>query len=96
MITETFALIALFIIGFGLISGYLEKSIITPPMAFVTFGMLLSTQLLGLFEHDVENEIVRLIAELTLILVLFTDASRINLKLLLQEYKLPIRLLGIG
>ncbi len=96
MITETFALIALFIIGFGLISGYLEKTIITPPMAFVTFGMILSSQILGLFSLDVENEIIRLLAELTLILVLFTDASRIDLKLLLKEYKLPIRLLGVG
>lgn len=96
MITETFALIALFIIGFGLISGYLEKSIITPPMAFVVFGMLLSSKILGLFELDIENEIIHLIAELTLILVLFTDASRIDLKLLLKQYRLPIRLLAIG
>lgn len=96
MITETFALIALFIIGFGLISGYLEKSIITPPMVFVALGMVLSSQILGLFELDIENEIIHLIAELTLILLLFTDASRIDLKLLLKEYKLPIRLLGIG
>jgi hypothetical protein len=33
---ETFAVIAFFILGFGLVSGYLEKTVITPPIAFVT------------------------------------------------------------
>ncbi|NEO24087.1 sodium:proton antiporter [Moorena sp. SIO4A5] len=96
MNTELFAIIALFILGFGLISGRIEKSIITPPMAFVTFGLLLSPQLLGLLNLEVEHELVRIIAEFTLILVLFTDASRINLKLLRRDYNLPVRLLGIG
>ena len=96
MTIETFAVVALFLLSFGLISRRLEKSVITPPMAFVTFGLLLSPQLLGLVEVDVENEIIRLIAELTLILVLFIDAARIDLRLLRREYILPIRLLGIG
>ncbi|NEO12445.1 MULTISPECIES: sodium:proton antiporter [unclassified Moorena] len=96
MNTELFAIIALFILGFGLISGRIEKSVITPPMAFVIFGILLSPQLLGLLNLEVEHELVRIIAEFTLILVLFTDASRINLKLLRRDYNLPVRLLGIG
>ncbi|NER92076.1 MULTISPECIES: sodium:proton antiporter [unclassified Moorena] len=96
MNTELFAIIALFILGFGLISGRIEKSVITPPMAFVIFGVLLSPQLLGLLNLEVEHELVRIIAEFTLILVLFTDASRINLKLLRRDYNLPVRLLGIG
>lgn len=96
MNTELFAIIALFILGFGLISGRIEKSVITPPMAFVIFGILLSPPLLGLLNLEVEHELVRIIAEFTLILVLFTDASRINLKLLRRDYNLPVRLLGIG
>ncbi len=35
-------------------------------------------------------------AELTLTLVLFTDASRLNLRALRQDYPLPARLLGVG
>lgn len=96
MNTELFAIIALFILGFGVISGRIEKSVITPPMAFVTFGLLLSPPLFGLLNLELEHEIVRIIAEFTLILVLFTDASQINLKLLRREYNLPVRLLGIG
>lgn len=96
MSIETFAIIAFFILGFGLISGYLEKTIITPPMVFVTFGLFLSPQGLGMIDLNPESEGIRLIAELTLILVLFTDASRINLQRLEREFTLPLRLLGIA
>ena len=39
---------------------------------------------------------MEIIAQLTLVLVLATDASRINLKSVLSSYTLPLRLLGIG
>jgi len=66
-------------------------------MAYVSFGLLISPTLLGLIQ-DVKttNEIIKILAEITLAIVLFTDASRIQLKLLRREYSLPLRLLGIG
>ena len=39
---------------------------------------------------------MKLLAEATLTLVLFADASRISLRTLRQEYSVPLRLLGIG
>jgi len=92
----TIAAIALFLIAFGLISGRLQNSIITPPMVFVAFGMLVSPRLFGLFEAEIESEWVHLLVEFTLVFVLFADASRIDLKLLRREYGTPERLLGIG
>ena len=65
-------------------------------MVFVVFGMLISGHALGLVELDARGELEETLAELTLILVLFTDASRINLKVLRREYHLPLRLLAIG
>ncbi|MDR9402773.1 MAG: hypothetical protein RI580_04975 [Halothece sp. Uz-M2-17] len=67
MTIETFAVIAFFILGFGLISGYLEKTVITPPMVFVTFGLLLSPQGLAMIDLNPDSEGIRLIAELTLL-----------------------------
>lgn len=94
---EIIAAIALFVLAFGLISRRLEKSLITPPMAYVTFGLLISSTVLGLVKDiKITNEIIRTLAEITLAIVLFTDASRIKLKLLRREYNLPLRLLGIG
>jgi len=43
-----------------------------------------------------EHEGIHLLAEITLILVLFSDATRIDLKLLRREHDLPVRMLGIG
>ena len=96
METVTFALVALFILGFGVISGRIQKTVITPPMVFVAFGLLISNRVLGLVEPEIENEFINTVAELTLILILFTDASRIDLKLLRREHDIPIRLLAIG
>ena len=94
---EAIGAIALFILSFGLISRRLEKSILTPPMAYVSFGLLISSSALGLIkEVAITNELIKVLAEITLAVVLFTDASRIRLKLLRQEYKLPLRLLAIG
>ena len=39
---------------------------------------------------------MKLLAEATLTLVLFADASRISLRALRREYSVPLRLLGIG
>ncbi len=96
MDTLSFGVIALFILTFGLVSGRIQKTIISPPMVFVLFGLLVSKRVLGLIEVGAENEFIQTLAELTLVLVLFTDASRIDLRLLRREHDLPTRLLSIG
>lgn len=88
------AIIGLFIIFFGVISGRIERTVITAPMVFTTFGLLLSP-FIGT-SLDIETEVIRTLAELTLVLVLFIDASRINLKLLRKDHNLPVRMLTLG
>ncbi len=96
MDTWIVAAACLFLLLFGLISGRLEKTILTPPMAFVGFGLLISPFLA--FKGDVHlgSEMLKLLAEITLVLVLFTDASRIRFASLKRQYNLPLRLLGVG
>lgn len=96
MDSPAFIVIALFVLGAGLISGRLERGVITPPMLFVGFGLLIGPAGFGLVALDVESEILHTLAEATLILVLFTDASRIDLRALRQEYTVPARMLAIG
>ena len=94
---EALAAIAIFILVLGLVSRRLEKSIVTPPMAYVLFGLLISSSALGLIQEiEITNELIKVLAEITLALLLFTDASRIKFDRLRQEYNLPLRLLGIG
>ncbi|MFQ6022129.1 MAG: cation:proton antiporter [Acidiferrobacterales bacterium] len=91
-----FIVIATCILGFGLVSGRVQKSVITPPMVFVLFGLLVSPRVFGWVDFDLDSRLIHILAELTLVLVLFTDASRIDLRLLRKQHDLPIRLLLIG
>jgi NhaP-type Na+/H+ or K+/H+ antiporter len=87
---------ALLIFGFGLFSRLSERSPITAPMIFVAVGILVGPLGLDLFESHLDSELVQTIAEVTLVLILFTDASSIDLKSLVKGYKIPFRLLFIG
>jgi len=50
----------------------------------------------GWVDLDLDNAVIHIIAEITLILVLFTDAARINLKALWEDHDVPVRLLLVG
>jgi NhaP-type Na+/H+ or K+/H+ antiporter len=88
--------VALALIAFGLVSKKLEGSIVTGPMLFSVFGFVAGPALLGLVPVHVSNESVHLLAEVTLILVLFSDAANIDLAQLRRDHNLPVRMLGIG
>jgi NhaP-type Na+/H+ or K+/H+ antiporter len=94
-VTDLLLLAALFI-GYALISGRTQGTWLTAPMVFTTGGLVLGTGGLGLLTGTVSGEAMRVLTEATLVLVLFTDAVRIDLGALRREFRLPLRLLGIG
>ena len=65
-------------------------------MFFLSAGLLVGSKGLGWIDFGPTNEQVRILAETTLTLVLFADASRIDVRALRREYRVPARLLGIG
>ena len=88
------AILGAFILLFGIVSDRLERTIVTSPMIFTLFGVALGPFLHG--RLDVETEVITTVAELTLVLVLFVDASRIDLRLLRKDHNLPLRMLSVG
>ncbi len=88
--------VGLTILAYGVVSKRAERSILSPPMAFVTVGLLAGPLGFGLIEFSVEEPFVHLLAEVTLVLVLFIDASRISFARLRSEHDLPVRLLTLG
>ena len=88
--------VAVLLIGYGALSGRLQVTVITQAMVFVAFGLLVGNRVLDLVGVDTANQDVRLLAEATLALVLFTDAAGVNLGTLRREAALPARLLGLG
>lgn len=96
MDSSSVLVICFVIVLFSLISRRLENSILTPPILFALFGLLAGANGLGILHISLGDDALHLVAEITLILVLFGDASRINLRALKKELGLPLRLLGIS
>ena len=96
METWNLAVVAAVVIGYAAVSRRLEVTIVSAAMVFVTAGLIAGPEVLGWLDLQIQSEGVRVLAEATLTLVLFTDASRIDLRLLRREVGLPVRLLGIG
>jgi sodium/hydrogen antiporter len=81
---------------FAALSRRLDGTPLTAAMLFVGVGFVLGDEGLGWVDLGLDEEGVRLLAEATLAVVLFTDASRIDLHALRREYGVPTRLLAVG
>ena len=93
---ETLAIIGAFVFVYSAVGGGLERTPIAGAVVFTGFGLLFGPLGLGILELDVNAEGLRTLAELTLALVLFTDAANANLGVLKKSFHIPQRLLLIG
>ena len=97
MLTTPVILIVLgAIASYALISRRLSNSIISLPMVFAALGFLLGRLGLQLIPMESGNEIIQLITEITLILVLFSDASQVKVATLKGNLAIPGRMLLLG
>ena len=80
----------------GLVSARLERWDVSAPIAFVVLGVLVTHGPTGFVHFSLHSSTIRALAEVTLALVLFADASRVNLRALRVDAAIPARLLGIG
>ena len=90
------ALVAALVFAWGMLSARLERFDVTAPITFVLAGVLLTHGVLAPLGFAPTHEMVRVLAEATLVLVLFSDASRVRLRELRADVGLCLRLLGIG
>jgi sodium/hydrogen antiporter len=90
------AIVALALLAVAAVSRRLSGTAFTPAMLFVTIGLLVGPRVLDGVDLSSRSSTVRALAEATLALVLFADASRIDLGQLRREIGVPLRLLGIG
>jgi NhaP-type Na+/H+ or K+/H+ antiporter len=78
------------------VSRRLSGTSVTPAMVFVALGLLVGREGLDGIDISQTGATIRTLAEATLALVLFADASRIDLRRLHPSVGVPIRLLGAG
>jgi sodium/hydrogen antiporter len=90
------AIVAALIFGWGTVSARLERFDVTAPITFVLAGLLLTHGPLTVLHVAPSNELIKGLAEFTLALVLFSDASRVGLHELRVDAGLYVRLLGVA
>ena len=90
------ALVSGAVVAYALVSRRLETTALTGPMVFVALGLIIGSGGLDLVDSGMDEGGIRVLAEATLVLLLFTDAIRIDLRRLQRQAELPSRLLAIG
>ncbi len=93
--SETGLLIAaVAIFAYALIAGRLSDWILTAPMVFLGLGWGMTEA--GLFHVESAEKALHLLAEATLVIVLFSDAAAVDLVALRKRFVWPERMLLIG
>jgi sodium/hydrogen antiporter len=93
---ENGAILAVFLVIYSAIAGRIERSLISGPIVFTAVGFILGADGLGILRIRIDGEGLRLLAELTLAMVLFTDAANADFSIVKRNLGLPARLLALG
>src|SRR5271169_3524868 len=90
------AIFVLLLFGYSLVSRRLEKTVLTAPIVFTIAGVFMFPALPAILQAGFNANVFLRLAEIGLVLLLFTDASRTDFKFLKTIGNLPIRLLSTG
>jgi len=96
MSASDLAIVAALIFMWAALSARLERFDVTAPITFILAGLLLTHGPLAPLGFAPSHELVKTLAEVTLVLVLFCDASRVGLRDLRTDMGLCVRLLAVG
>ena len=92
----TLAVIAVVIVAWSAFSRPLDRRGITSALVFTVAGFVAGAYVLGLIDVSLESAVAERFTEVTLVLLLFSDAARLDLGALRHELGWPSRLLLIG
>ena len=93
---DTVLILGVVMVLFAAVARRIDSTPISAPMIFVGVGLLLGTSGLGWLETELSNGAITALVEATLAVVLFSDASRVDLSNLRKNWVLPGRLLALG
>lgn len=93
---DDLVVVAVALVAWAAVSRRLRGSVLTPAMAFVALGWALGDRGAGWIELGADSETLLALAEATLALVLFGDATSLRTRVLAHELSLPVRLLAVG
>ncbi|WP_406610097.1 cation:proton antiporter [Agarivorans sp. JK6] len=95
-IYATLGILAAIVFLYTLVAKKVEDTIISGPMIYVALGLVLGAPGLGLIGTDASSADLRLLADITLALILFSDAAHANLSVVRKQALYPTRMLALG
>lgn len=96
MTSTELAVIAATIVGVALVSRPLSSGRLSAAIVFVAVGLVLGSEGFDVLDDVAGPGGLKLLAEVTLALVLFADSSKLDTTRLRREYSFPLRLLLVG
>ena len=90
------AILAVFIFLYSAIAGGVERTRISGPMVFTVVGLIIGPVGFGWLQPDLDNNGLRMLADITLALVLFIDAANSDLSVVKSGIRIPQRMLIFG
>src|SRR5918993_4141370 len=96
MDAATLTTLAVVVFAWAVVAERLAARNLTGPLVFLVAGLLLANPDWGVVSVDLESSTVHGLAELTLALLLFADASGVRVAAARSDLPLTARLLGIG
>ena len=84
------------VIVYSILTKAIGRTILTLPIIFVAVGFFVSEPVKMLGSHENLRDSTRYLAEITMILVLFSDASLVRFASLKKTFMLPLRMLVVG
>lgn len=92
--TPGLLIIAVLTAGYVTIARRMERTVLTAPMVFIAVGAALSVT--GFIPHKEAEAALHIVAEVTLVVLLFLDAAQTDLGALRRRHVWPVRMLVIG
>lgn len=97
MHTTTAIALTVLVLAYAVVSGLVRRRYVAPALIFVAFGVALGPSALGVIDvQNADAESFTILAQLALTVILFNQASRLNLGTELRRGHLAVRLLAIG
>lgn len=88
--------LAVFVFLYSAIAGRIEQTMISGPMVFTIVGLVIGPLGLGWVSPDLGSDGLRTLVDITLAIVLFTDAANADLGVLKRSFPVPLRMLVVG
>jgi NhaP-type Na+/H+ or K+/H+ antiporter len=94
--SEAALILASLVLGYAVVSGLIQRWCVAPALLFVIAGIVLGQPGLDVLHLGAGNQAFTILAQLALTVILFNQASELDLRTVARRGHLVVRLLAVG